>query len=235
MLNYLNNKFINSAFKTKIELYLLPLLLLYLCYFLLDFNLNQNLEIKEIKEIKVKVDLNYSNKEFKDSFLDLFSNLEDYALQNQIIIFTLTNNKKVFTIKAKANLIKIENFIKKIENLNNFSKIKTLTLNKLDLDNYIFEMEVDLNKFYIKKLQKDGDIQEIKQKVIITNNEKIKEYKINGIISDYAFINELWLKKDERIDDLILTKIEKNFVVLENEDKKIILELNNENNIKNLN
>lgn len=232
MLNYLNNKFINSAFKTKIELYLLPLLLLYLCYFLLDFNLNQNLEIKEIK---AKVDLNYSNKEFKDSFLDLFSNLEDYALQNQIIIFTLTNNKKVFTIKAKANLIKIENFIKKIENLNNFSKIKTLTLNKLDLDNYIFEMEVDLNKFYIKKLQKDGDIQEIKQKVIITNNEKIKEYKINGIISDYAFINELWLKKDERIDDLILTKIEKNFVVLENEDKKIILELNNENNIKNLN
>ncbi|PUE65498.1 hypothetical protein [Arcobacter caeni] len=232
MLNYLNNKFINSAFKTKIELYLLPLLLLYLCYFLLDFNLNQNLEIKEIK---AKVDLNYSNKEFKDSFLDLFSNLEDYALQNQIIIFTLTNNKKVFTIKAKANLIKIENFIKKIENLNNFSKIKTLTLNKLDLDNYIFEMEVDLNKFYIKKLHKDGDIQEIKQKVIITNNEKTKEYKINAIISDYAFINELWLKKDEKIDDLILTKIEKNFVILENEEKKIILELNNENNIKNLN
>lgn len=232
MLNYLNNKFINSAFKTKIELYLLPLFLLYLCYFLLDFNLNQNLKIKEIK---AKVDLNYSNKEFKDSFLDLFSNLEDYALQNQIIIFTLTNNKKVFNIKAKANLIKIENFIKKIENLNNFSKIKTLTLNKLDLDNYIFEMEVDLNKFYIKKLHKDGDIQEIKQKVIITNNEKTKEYKINAIISDYAFINELWLKKDEKIDDLILTKIEKNFVILENEEKKIILELNNENNIKNLN
>ena len=232
MLNYLNNKFINSAFKTKIELYLLPLLLLYLCYFLLDFNLNQD---SEIKEIKAKVDLNYANKEFKDSFLELFSNLEDYALQNQIIIFTLTNNKKVFTIKAKASLIKLENFIKKVENLNNFSKIKTLTLNKLDLDNYIFEMEVDLNKFYIKKIQKDGDIQEIKQKVIITNNEKIKEYKINAIISDYAFINELWLKKYERIDDLILTKIEKNFVVLENEDKKIILELNNENNIKNLN
>lgn len=232
MLNYLNNKFINSSFKTKIELYLLPLLLLYLCYFLLDFSLNQN---SEIKEIKAKVDLTYSNKEFKDSFLDLFSNLEDYALQNQIIIFTLINNKKVFTIKAKANLIKIENFIKKIENLNNFSKIKTLTLNKLDLDNYIFEMEVDLNKFYIKKIQKDADIQEIKQKIIITNNEKTKEYKINGIISDYAFINELWLKKNERINDLILTKIEKNFVVLENEDKKIILELNNENNIKNLN
>lgn len=232
MLNYLNKKFIDSSLKTKIELYLLPLLLLYLCYFFLGFNLNKN---SENEEIKAKVDLNYSNKEFKNSFLDLSSNLEEYASKNQIIIFTLTNNKKVFNIKAKANLIRIENFIKKIENLNNFSKIKTLTLNKVDLDNYLFEIEVDFNKFYIKKIQKDGDTQEIKQKIILTNDEETKEYKINGIISEYAFINEIWLKKNEKLDDLILTKIEKDFVVLENENKKIILELNNEKYIKNLN
>ena len=219
MLNYLNKKFIDSSLKTKIELYLLPLLLLYLCYFFLGFNLNKN---SENEEIKAKVDLNYSNKEFKNSFLDLSSNLEEYASKNQIIIFTLTNNKKVFNIKAKANLIRIENFIKKIENLNNFSKIKTLTLNKVDLDNYLFEIEVDFNKFYIKKIQKDGDTQEIKQKIILTNDEETKEYKINGIISEYAFINEIWLKKNEKLDDLILTKIEKDFVVLENENKKII-------------
>ncbi len=232
MLNYLNRKFIDSSFKTKIEVYLLPLLLLYLCYFFLGFNLNRN---SENEEIKAKVDLNYANKEFKNSFLDLSSNLEEYASKNQIIIFTLTNNKKVFNIKAKANLIRIENFIKKIENLNNFSKIKTLTLNKVDLDNYLFEIEVDFNKFYIKKIQKDGDTQEIKQKIMLTNDEETKEYKINGIISEYAFINEIWLKKNEKLDDLILTKIEKDFVVLENENKKIILELNNEKYIKNLN
>ena len=231
MLNYLNKKFIDSSLKTKIEVYLLPLLLLYLCYFFLGFNLNKN---SENEEIKAKVDLNYSNKEFKNSFLDLSSNLEEYASKNQIIIFTLTNNKKVFNIKAKANLIRIENFIKKIENLNNFSKIKTLTLNKVDLDNYLFEIEVDFNKFYIKKIQKDGDTQEIKQKIILTNDEETKEYKINGIISEYAFINEIWLKKNEKLDDLILTKIEKDLVVLENENKKIILELNNEKYIKNL-
>ena len=232
MLNYLNKKFIDSSLKTKIEVYLLPLLPLYLCYFFLGFNLNKN---SENEEIKAKVDLNYANKEFKNSFLDLSSNLEEYASKNQIIIFTLTNNKKVFNIKAKANLIRIENFIKKIENLNNFSKIKTLTLNKVDLDNYLFEIEVDFNKFYIKKIQKDGDTQEIKQKIILTNDEETKEYKINGIISEYAFINEIWLKKNEKLDDLILTKIEKDFVVLENENKKIILELNNEKYIKNLN
>ena len=232
MLNYLNKKFIDSSLKTKIEVYLLPLLLLYLCYFFLGFNLNKN---SENEEIKAKVDLNYSNKEFKNSFLDLSSNLEEYASKNQIIIFTLTNNKKVFNIKAKANLIRIENFIKKIENLNNFLKLKNLTLHKVDLDNYLFEIEVDFNKFYIKKIQKDGDTQEIKQKIVLTNDKKTKEYKINGIISEYAFINEIWLKKNEKLDDLILTKIEKDFVVLENENKKIILELNNEKNIKNLN
>ena len=229
MLNYLNNKFTNSSFKTKIELYLLPLLLLYLCYFLFEFSLTQS---SNIEEIKPKIDMNSSNKEFKDSFLDLFSNLEDYALKNQIVIFTLTNNKKIIVLKAKANLSNIQKFIKKIENINNFSKIKSLILFKADLENYIFEMEVDLSKFYIKKIEKDVENQSSKLTSEIKNNEKSKEYKINGIISDYAFINDIWLKKDENIDDLKLTQIEKDFVVLENENKKIILELNNEEYFK---
>ena len=229
MLNYLNNKFTNSSFKTKIELYLLPLLLLYLCYFLFEFSLTQS---SNIEEIKPKIDMNSSNKEFKDSFLDLFSNLEDYALKNQIVIFTLTNNKKIIVLKAKANLSNIQKFIKKIENINNFSKIKSLILFKADLENYIFEMEVDLSKFYIKKIEKDVENQSSKLTSEIKNNEKSKEYKINGIISDYAFINDIWLKKDDNIDDLKITQIEKDFVVLENENKKIILELNNEEYFK---
>lgn len=229
MLNYLNNKFTNSSVKTKIELYLLPLLLLYLCYFLFEFSLTQS---SNIEEIKPKVDVNSSNKEFKESFLDLFSNLEDYALKNQIVIFTLTNNKKIIVLKAKANLSNIQKFIKKIENINNFSKIKSLTLFKVDLENYIFEMEIDLSKFYIKKIEKEIENQSSKLTSEIKNNEKSKEYKISGIISEYAFINDIWLKKDENIDDLKVTQVEKDFVVLENENKKIILELNNEEYFK---
>lgn len=229
MLNYLNNKFINSSIKTKIELYLLPLLLLYLCYFFLEFNLNEN---SNIEEIKSKVDVNSSTKEFKDSFLNLFSKLEDYALENQIIIFTLTNNKKIILLKAKSNLSNIQKFIKKIENINNFSKIKSLTLSKADSENYIFEMEVDLNKFYVKKMEKELDNKALEPKLEVKNDEKLKGYKINAIISEYAFINDVWLKKDENIDDLKLVQIEKNFVVLENKNKKIILELNNEEYFK---
>ena len=216
MLNYLDNKFINSSLKTKIELYLLPLFFIYLSYFISQTSINDN------PVIQSKVNLDYSKIEFKDSFLGIFSNLEDYALKNQIEIFSITNNKKVITIKAKAQMENIEKFIKKIENLNNFTNIKILLLNKKELDNYFVELQVDLNKFYIKKVEKEVDKN--------SSNINNKDYKIKGIISEYAFINDIWLKKDENIDDLKLTKIEKDFVVLENENKKIVLELSHEYN-----
>ena len=225
----LNNKFINSSLKTKIELYLLPLLLLYLFYFLFHF------ETKDDSSIQAKVDFDYSKNQFEDSFLDLFSNIEDYALKNQIVIKSITNEKKIVFLKAKSKIENIEKFIKKIENLNNFTKIKSFILNKDDENQYVFEIQIDLNKFYIKKIEKEVENQSQKTTLQINNSEKSKEYKISGIISEYAFINEIWLKKNEKLDDLILTKIEKDFVVLENENKKIILELNNEKNIKNLN
>lgn len=225
----LNNKFINSSLKTKIELYLLPLLLLYLFYFLFHF------ETKDDSSIQAKVDFDYSKNQFEDSFLDLFSNIEDYALKNQIVIKSITNEKKIVFLKAKSKIENIEKFIKKIENFNNFTKIKSFILNKDDENQYVFEIQIDLNKFYIKKIEKEVENQNQKTTFQINNSEKSKEYKIRGIISEYAFINDIWLKKDENIDDLKLVKIEKDFVVLENENRKIILELNNEEYFKNLN
>jgi hypothetical protein len=226
MLNNLNNKFINSSLKTKIELYLLPLLLLYLFYFLFHF------EEKDDSSIQAKVNLDYSKNQFNDSFLDLFSNIEDYALKNEIVIKSITNEKKIVFLKAKSTLENIEKLIKKIENLNNFTKIKSFTLNKDNENEYVFEIQIDLNKFYIKKIEKEVENQSQKTTLQINNSEKSKEYKISGIISEYAFINDIWLKKDENIDDLKLVKIEKDFVVLENENRKIILELNNEEYFK---
>ena len=230
MLNYLNNKFSSSSIKTKIELYLLPLLFLYLIYFIFSYTDKDNVDIKT----KIKID-DYSNLEFKDSFLDLFSNIQDYASKNQIVIFNISNNKKIVLIKAKANLENTKKFISKIENLNNFTNIKSFTLNKQDLENYSFELQIDLNKFYIKKSVKQTELVDIKVNNESVNKEKTFKYKINGIISEYAFINDTWFKKNEKIDDFVLTKIERNFVVLENENSKIILELNNEDDIKNLN
>ena len=222
MLNNLNDKFINTPLKTKIELYLLPLLLLYLFYFLFNF------EAKDDLSIQPKVNFDYSKNQFEESFLDLFSTLEDYASKNQIVIISLTNEKKIVFLKAKSALENMQKFITKIENLNNFTKIKSFILNKQDENQYIFEIQIDLNRFYIKKIKKEVEIkhEEIKY------SQNSREYKISGIISDYVFINDIWLKKDDNIDDLKLVQIGKDFVVLENENRKIILELNNEEYFK---
>lgn len=222
MLNNLNDKFINTPLKTKIELYLLPLLLLYLFYFLFNF------EAKDDSSIQPKVNFDYSKNQFEESFLDLFSTLEDYASKNQIVIISLTNEKKIVFLKAKSALENMQKFITKIENLNNFTKIKSFILNKQDENQYIFEIQIDLNRFYIKKIKKEVEIkhEEIKY------SQNSREYKISGIISDYVFINDIWLKKDDNIDDLKLVQIGKDFVVLENENRKIILELNNEEYFK---
>ena len=152
MLNFLNKKFISCSIKTKIELFLLPLLLLYFVYYLCSIYVKDDLQMKS----NINFD-EYSKKEFNESFLDFSSNLQDYALKNQIVIFNITNNKKVLFIKAKAKIEDIERFITTIETLNNFTNITFFTLNKQDNENYLFEVNVDLNKFYIKKTTKTNN------------------------------------------------------------------------------
>jgi hypothetical protein len=230
MLNYLNNKFLNSKLKTKIELYILPLLVFY--FILYSFQSTK----EEIPNIESKIDINsYSNKEFKDSFLELFSTIEEFASKNQITILGLTNNKKVITLKAKTQLVNMEKLIKKIENLNNFTNIKLLTLTKEDLQNYKVEMQIDLSKFYIKRIEEEVDIPSAEQNEKVTDIQENKEFKINGIILNYAFINDTWLTVNDLIDDYKLIIIEKDFVVLKNKNKEIKLELIDENIIKNFN
>ena len=217
MLKALDNNFVNSSLKTKIELYIFPILLIFLFY-----TIFQN-DTKQDAVIESKIDFDYSKMEFKDSFLELFSNLEEYASKNEIQILNLTNNKKIVSIKAKSDFEKIRKLIQKIENLNNFTDIKSLKINKQEFNSYFVEIEIDLNKFYIKRLEKENQ-----------NNQNIKEYKLKAIVFDYAFINEVWLKKSEKIDDFELKQIERNFVVLQKENFDIKLELNDEY-IKNFN
>lgn len=217
MLKVLDNNFVNSSLKTKIELYIFPILLIFLFY-----TIFQN-DTKQDAVIESKIDFDYSKMEFKDSFLEFFSNLEEYASKNEIQILNLTNNKKIVSIKAKSDFEKIQKLIQKIENLNNFTDIKSLKMNKQEFNSHFVEIEIDLNKFYIKRLEKENQ-----------NSQNIKEYKLKAIVFDYAFINEVWLKKSEKIDDFELKQIERNFVVLQKENLDIKLELNDEY-IKNFN
>lgn len=219
MLAYLNNKFINSSLKVKIELYILPLLFLYIVYyFLIDLNNNE-----KIPEIKNNINYSdYTNKKFDGSSLELLSSIESFSREKHIIIKSINEDKNLIQIKADGKIENISELIKKIENINSFTKIDLITIkNQLNQDSYYFEMKIDLNKFYIKKL--------IKEENINTSNNvlsmSVNKYKINAIVADYVLINSIWLRKNEMIDDFKLIEIKKNFVLLKNNSEEIKLEL----------
>lgn len=231
MLNYFNNNFLKSSKKTKIELYVLPLLIYLLLYlFLLEKDKNE--------EVEISSKLNYEefyNKKFESSFLELFSSLEKLAKKYEISILKNEKNENIILLKAVGNKQSIFDFIKDIENLNNFTKIDFLNMNKNEETKiYTFELKINLNKYYIKNL-KNIEYEKNHEKVFVTQNSQNKEFKINAIVDDYAFINETWIKKNEKIENYKLIKINRDFVVLSNELNEIKLELLNEEYFKETN
>ena len=106
MLEYFDNKFTNSSIKVKIELYLLPLILLYFSYYFF-INENQNLKF----EIVPKIDLNeYLNKKFTASYFELFTKFEEYSQKNNIFIHSINKEKNGIKIKANGTQNSIVNF-----------------------------------------------------------------------------------------------------------------------------
>lgn len=237
MLIYLNNKFTNSSFRIKLELYLLPLLLIYFVYYL-STNFNNT---KKLIEIKNNINISeYENKKFNGSFLELFSIIEKSAKQLNMQVISLENKKNVIELKVNGKKDSIPDLIRTIENINSFTKIDSFIMkNKRDVDFYSFNLKIDLNKFYIKKFKKEKIIE--KEEITMVNEEvkpaslkPIYTYKVKGIIDNYVLINNSWIKKGESIDNLKLIKINRNFVVLENNNKRIKLELQNEDYLKNI-
>ena len=239
MLTYINNKFVNSSLKTKVELYILPLMILYLLYYF-----SSSLFVVE-KPFVVKNKINleeYKNKKFQGSFLDFFSNIEEKAKQNNIQILSLTNKKNIVELKIQSPKEKLSLFIKQIENINKFTKITFITMyDKKDSNKYLFDLKIDLNKFYIKRIEKEKIIsqkilpkpEEIKTKKI----EIVKDnYELKAIIAEYVLVNDIWLKQGEDINGFKVDDIKRNSIVLENKnkDKKIRLELADEEYLENI-
>lgn len=239
MLTYINNKFVNSSLKTKVELYLLPLMILYLLYYF-----SSSLFVVE-KPIVVKNRINleeYKNKKFQGSFLDFFSNIEEKAKENNIQILSLNNKKNIVELKIQSPKEKLSLFIKQIENINKFTKITFITMyDKKDSNKYLFDLKIDLNKFYIKRIEKEKIIsqkifpkpEEIKTKKI----EIVKDnYELKAIIAEYVLVNDIWLKQGEDINGFKVDEIKRNSIVLENKnkDKKIRLELADEEYLENI-
>jgi len=226
MLNLVKNSFETSSLKVKIELYVLPILIIFLFYILI---FEQNIEEFEEKQ---NIDLvNFENKKYDKSLLELLNNIEQIAKNSNIFIQKSENIKDEIFLQAKSNKSDLLKFLHKIENLNSFTNIHSLNLKKVEFDTYLFDLKVDISKFYIKK---KVDLKEIKKNNISKNNSKV-DFKIDAIIGKYAFINDNWIELNSFIDGYKLDFISRNFVILKKEEESIKLEVNSIEYFKNTN
>lgn len=237
MLANFKNSFENSSLKTKIELYLLPILLLFLLYVLF-----YNEKIEENQNIQNSELLNIENKKFTDSILELSNKIEDIAKSENLIIQKTQISKEQIIIQLKGKRDYLLNFLQKVEEINSFTKIDFLSLKKFENDIYLIDVRVDVSKYYLKN-KKVKDIINIEQEEINgTKEDEHKEeiivrpdFKINAIVGNNTFINGTWFELNDEVLGYKIETIASDYVILKNNKDIIKLEVNSIEYFKNKN
>ena len=237
MLANFKNSFENSSLKTKIELYLLPILLLFLFYVLF-----YNEKIEENQNVQNSELLNIENKKFTDSILELSNKIEDIAKSENLIIQKTQSSKEQIIIQLKGKRDYLLNFLQKVEEINSFTKIDFLSLKKFENEIYLIDVRVDVSKYYLKN-KKVKDIINIEQQEI--NGAKDDEYKeeiivrpdfkINAIVGNNTFINDSWFELNDEVLGYKIETIASDYVILKNNKDIIKLEVNSIEYFKNKN
>lgn len=237
MLANFKNSFENSSLKTKIELYILPILLLFLFYVLF-----YNEKIEENQNVQNSELLNIENKKFTDSILELSNKIEDIAKSENLIIQKTQSSKEQIIIQLKGKRDYLLNFLQKVEEINSFTKIDFLSLKKFEKEIYLIDIRVDVSKYYLKN-KKVKDIINIEQEEINgTKEDEHKEeiivrpdFKINAIVGNNTFINDSWFELNDEVLGYKIETIASDYVILKNNKDIIKLEVNSIEYFKNKN
>ena len=237
MLANFKNSFENSSLKTKIELYLLPILLLFLFYVLF-----YNEKIEENQNVQNSELLNIENKKFTDSILELSNKIEDIAKSENLIIQKTQSSKEQIIIQLKGKRDYLLKFLEKVEEINSFTKIDFLSLKKFENEIYLIDVRVDVSKYYLKN-KKVKDIINIEQEEINgTKEDEHKEeiivrpdFKINAIVGNNTFINDSWFELNDEVLGYKIETIASDYVILKKNKDIIKLEVNSIEYFKNKN
>lgn len=217
MLNKINDSYENLKFKSKVQLYVLPLLCLYLIFFFIKPD-----ERNKIKKNKVVDTL---NKKFTSSYLDLFSKIENIAKLNNIEIYMLKNQVNIVTVQGKSSILNLRKLINYIESMNSFTNLIFVKINKLEnISKYNFELNISLKSYFIKK-----------KRLIINERIEKKKYTLTAIVDNYVFIENRWIRLGDSINKYKLIKIEKNFILLKDKEEILKVELKNDRYTKHIN
>ncbi len=197
--------------KTKIQLYILPLLIAYLIYYFYELY-NPKIKNTNINKIKNKI------KKFDGNYIDIYSKIENFSKTKEIEILNISRKKNSIKLLVKSTLSKSENLVEFLEHINGFSKIQKIDLNKENKSDYIYELELSFNKYYEKHLKK----------FILEPIKPNTNFKLIAIIDSYIIINNKILKESDYINEFLVKKIASNYVELEKDNKLIILEFKDE-------
>lgn len=208
ILKHLENSFINSSFKVKVELYLLVFILFSLIIYNIPLLFNNDKTLTK--------SISYEIEEFDKSLLDMNKNIEEYTSAKRIKINSMNNERKEILINCTLSLNKIKDFVSFLENINTYSNIKNLSIDKnKQSKKYNFEITISFEKYFFKT----SNSKETMKK------SKSKKFKLKAIIDKTVLINNKWLELGEYINDYELIDISKNSVTLSFNDKKIKLKV----------
>lgn len=212
MLSQIENIFLKSEKKVKVQLIVLPILCIYFYFY---FFTNKEVVLNNNNLMNINSLL---TKKFNGSYLDLVKDIETFCLSKKIKIYSIDYNKNKLVLSAQSSLVKINDLITKIEHINSFSKIKSLSIQEtLNKGKYLFQITTEFKKYYIKE---KIAISEVKNK-----KKSIDKFKLKAIISDYILLNKKWYKLNDEVGKYKIVKIEKNLVVLSYKEKNIDLRL----------
>ena len=237
MLANFKNSFENSSLKTKIELYLLPILLLFFCYVLFyneKIEENQNTQNSEL--------LNIENKKFTDSILELSNKIEEIAKNESLLVQKTQNFQEQIIIQAKGKRDNLLKFLENVEYINSFTKIDFLSLKKFEDDVYLIDLKIDISKYYLKNKKAKKIINIEQQEINGAKDDEYKEeiivrpdFKINAIVGSNTFINDTWFELNDEVLGYKIETIANDYVILKNNKDIIKLEVNSIEYFKNKN
>lgn len=206
ILKSIDSSFNNASLRVKIQLYILPLLLVYL----MSFYLNTKAPAKLIKNV------DYESMQMNKSMLSITKEFEKFCEKKSIQIKYIKYENKTIYLKGHASFSNIKKLISYIDGFNSFSKINSLDFFK-EGSKYRFSLKVDFDKFYLKNTEKN--------KIKEGPSNKQRNLKVKAIIDNHVLINNRWLNKNESINGHRILEIKANKVLLEKNGKKLYLKV----------
>ena len=218
MLKSIGNNFINSSLKVKIQLYILPLFLIYFYIYFFTENREEYIDNNNSS-------LNgLLNKKFNKSYLKIINEIENYCNLEKIKIISMNYKNKNLLIKGESTLLKIRNLIEEIENINKYSNIILVdvlsTKKSKKSESYSFEIKTEFKKYYIKKkVNKENKTKIVKKKKNKNN------FKLKAVVSDYVLINNMWYELNDKIGKYKIINIKEKSVILNYKENNMNLKL----------